>query len=88
MHISYHYVLFNASYAGRSFKFVTKARQRIEEVVEITPHGLGEISETEYFNFDVVCPSDHDAAMMDRSLSITPRAMPPSLVSRLIRLPY
>eukprot|EP01049_Picozoa_sp_SAG25_P000345 SAG25_NODE_11_length_28117_cov_24.264901_6_plen_2767_part_00 len=57
--------------SGKSFKFVCKARQRFEQVLEVVPNGLGELTETEYFTHEVVYSSDHEQ-LLKRSLQIIP----------------
>ena len=57
--------------SGKSFKFACKARQRFEEIVEVVPNGIGELTETEYFTHEVLFSSDHEQ-LLERSLQIVP----------------
>lgn len=57
--------------SGNAFKFACKARQRFEKTLELVPHGLGEVLETEYFTHEVVYSSDHEK-LLKRSLQIVP----------------
>jgi len=57
--------------SGKSFKFTCKAREALEEVLEIVPNNLGELTKTENFTHDVVYPPEH-AALLEHSLRFVP----------------
>eukprot|EP01050_Picozoa_sp_SAG11_P014231 SAG11_NODE_1730_length_4364_cov_1.545369_4_plen_75_part_00 len=48
-----------------------RARERLEEVMEVVPNNLGPLSETEHFSHDLIYPPEHEA-LLRRCLAFEP----------------